>query len=480
MSRNNEPTIIDLSNPALWVPVYLPLLTMAKRRKMLYGSRDSAKSHFVAQAIIVRMLKEKFKGLLVRKTYASIKESQWQTIKEIIEGYGWEDLFDFRVAPLQIICKLTGARLIALGMDNAGKAKSVKDVSLVWYEEFDELDLNDFTQTTLSIRGKGIEEWFTWNSTATDHWILGRFFPKLQDGEPDLSFEEADGMFTTVPSTDPEAYIIHTNYHHNPHCNATRRKEYEWMAAHMPEEYRTSGLGLMGRRNLGSLWCRAFDRSKHLRKLQYRPDLPVHLTFDQNNLPYSTMLAIQIVPLEDSVVEIRVLKTFCYKPPSNSTEDLCAGFVYEFDGVELEDGTIAPSPEVYIYGDTTGRNETQKKERQELAHHYDAVKKHLAPYIHNRSMRVAASAPSIKGRQRFMTVLLNEGTFLRLVIDPSCKELIGDFEHLVEDENGGYIKKRVKDKETGQSWEEHGHTMDALINFAYQAFRDVYKRVAKV
>lgn len=448
MPNKESPTVIDLSNPALWVPVYLPLLTMAKRRKLLYGSRDSAKSHFVAQAIIVRMLSEKFKGLLVRKTYTSIKESQWQTIKEIIEGYGWAELFEFRVAPLQIICKLTGARLIALGMDNAGKAKSVKDVSLVWYEEFDELELGDFTQTTLSIRGKNIEEWFTWNSTPTDHWILGRFFPMSEDGEPDLSYEQPDGMFVNVNSTDPEAVIFHTCYKHNPHCNDVRRKEYDWMAAHMPEEYRTSGLGLMGRRNLGSLWMRSFNRSKHIRKLEVRADLPIHLTFDQNNLPYSTMIAYQFVPLEDNIIEIRAVREFCYKPPKNSTEHLCNGFIYEFG--ELD-------PEVYIYGDTTGRNETQRKEIKELAHHYDAVKKFLADYMHNRSMKVAASAPSIKGRQRFMTVLLEEGTFLRYVVDPSCKELIADFEYLVEDENGGYVKKRVKDKETGQSWEEHGH-----------------------
>lgn len=480
MSKKSEQTVIDLSNPALWVPVYLPLLTMRKRRKMLYGSRDSAKSHFVAQAIIVRMLSEKFKGLLVRKTYASIKESQWQTIKEIIESYGWADLFEFRVAPLQITCKLTGARLIALGMDNAGKAKSVKDVSLVWYEEFDELELADFTQTTLSIRGKNIEEWFTWNSTPTDHWVLGRFFPMLPDGQPDLSFEQPDGLFTEITSTDPEAYIIHTCYLHNPHCNDVRRKEYDWMAAHMPEEYRTSGLGLMGRRNIGSLWMRSFNRSKHLRPLKYEPGLPVHLTFDQNNLPYSTMIAYQIVPMEDDTIEVRAIREFCYKPPANTTEDLCNGAIYEFVGLSDEDGNPIGDPEFYIYGDTTGRNEVQRKERNELAHHYDAVKKHLAPFIHSRSMRVAASAPSIKGRQRFMTVLLEEGTFLRYVVDPSCKELIADFEYLAEDENGGYVKKRVKDKETGQSWEERAHCMDSTINFLYQAFKDIYRKVAKV
>jgi hypothetical protein len=343
-------------------------------------------------------------------------------------------------------------------------------VSLVWYEEFDELELADFTQTTLSIRGKDIEEWFTFNSPTTDHWILGRFFPKHEDGQPDLSFESADGRFHWVPSTDPNTTILHTTYLDNPHCNATRRAEYEWMANNMPEEYRTSGLGLMGRRNVGSLWMRAFSRPEHVRPVTFDPNLPIHLAFDQNNLPYSTMLCIQSEYLGD-LLEIRVFKGYFLKPPNNTTEDLCMSLVFDYGEHDFE---------AYYYGDTTGRNEVQRKERAELAHHYDAVDKHLAPYLNNRSRRVASSAPSIKGRQRFMTVMLKNGTYLRFVIDPSCKELIGDFEHLVEDTNGGYIKKKVKDKETDQTWEERGHGMDSLINYMYQAHTKLYRSVAKV
>jgi hypothetical protein len=478
MASSDVP-IFNLSNPKLWVPVYLPLLRgLGKhgqaRRKVVYGSRDSAKSHFVAMAIIRRMLREKFKGLMCRKVYDQIKESQYQTIKEIIEGYGWADYFEFRVSPLQIICKTTGARLIALGLDKPGKAKSVKDVSLVWYEEFDEIELADFTQTTLSIRGKDIEEWMTFNSPAIDHWCLKRFFPGTidKDGnyEPDLSFETPDGMFTWVPSSDPDAVILHTNFNHNPHCNAKRRAQYELLRKQQPEEYRTSGLGLIGRRNLGSLWMRPFSRTLHMREVQHVAELPTHLTWDQNKLPYSTCLAIQVVPMGETV-EIRVGKEFCQRPPDNSTEAVCDEVLYTFG---------EHSPEFYIYGDPTGGNNNQQKERNELKSHYDAIKRHLGPFLHARSMRVGTRHPSIKGRQRFMTTLLCNGTFLRLMIDPSCRNLIGDFEHLVEDENGGYVKKVIKDKETGQQWQERGHCMDALIYFLHQCFLDIYRKVAKV
>jgi hypothetical protein len=455
MSKNKVQTF-DFSDKGLWVPVYLPLFTKKARRKILYGSRDSAKSSHVSRSIILRMLEEKFKGVLARKTYDSIRESQFDEIKQVVHEWGLEDVFTFNTSPIQIRCTLTGARLIGKGLDKPGKAKSMKGVSLVWYEEADEFEESDFTQTTLSIRGHGIEEWITFNSPHTDHWILKRFFPMHEDGQPDLSFEEADGMHTWVTSTDPTAVILHTCYKHNPYCNEERRVNYDWMEKYSPEEYRTSGLGLMGRRNVGSLWMRAFSRPQHVRPVKYNPNLPIHLAFDQNNLPYSTMLCIQSEYLGD-ILEIRVFKTYCLKPPSNTTEDLCMSLVYDYGEYDFE---------AYYYGDTTGRNEVQRKERNELAHHYDAVDKHLAPYLNNRSRRVAPSAPSIKGRQRFMTVMLKEGTYLRFVVDPSCKELIGDFEHLVEDTNGGFIKKKVKDKETEQTWEERGHcfTGDTLIS----------------
>lgn len=73
------------------------------------------------------------------------------------------------------------------------------------------------------------------------------------------------------------------------------------------------------------------------------------------------------------------------------------------------------------------------------------------------------------------------GTYpIRIVIDPSCRNVIGDFEFLVEDMNHGYVKRRVTNKETGQSWEERGHCMDAIIYLFHQAFKQDYKKLAKV
>jgi hypothetical protein len=175
---------------------------------------------------------------------------------------------------------------------------------------------------------------------------------------------------------------------------------------------------------------------------------------------------------EKRIKEIRVLREFCLKPPRNSSEHTCDEFIYEY-------GEHRPS--VYIYGDPSGSSGMAQKTKNEAKSHYDAIEQALRSFLAPGHYRVARAHPSITGRQRFMERLLAEGIGeLRLVIDPSCKNLIGDFEHLVEDENGGFVKKKVKDKDTGQEWEERGHTMDSLVYFASKCFPDIYRSVARV
>ena len=81
--------IIDLSSKELFNGIYLPLLNDKNRYLLLYGGRDSAKSYFAAQKVIIDTMKRSYsRYILVRKVYAHIKDSQFQTIKDIVKSYG--------------------------------------------------------------------------------------------------------------------------------------------------------------------------------------------------------------------------------------------------------------------------------------------------------------------------------------------------------------------------------------------------------
>jgi PBSX family phage terminase large subunit len=244
------------------------------------------------------MLEEPVKGMMVRKVFEDIQGSQWATIKQWVHEHGLDAEFRFPIAPLGVVCRVTGAHLIARGMNNPGRAKSVPGLSLAWYEEADELNRDDWEQTSLSIRADNIEEWLTFNSPPIDHWLLEEFFPGHHDDKgkfvPDTSFQRDDGMFLEVPSTNPEAMIVHGCYKHNPYTKPAFIRKMEDIKERSLDRYRTSGLGLVGREKTGMEFIPEFSEIKHVRAVPYDPRKPLHITLDFNSSPYMTLLVFQI------------------------------------------------------------------------------------------------------------------------------------------------------------------------------------------
>ena len=223
--------------------MYYPLLERKERRKILYGSRDTGKSLFIAQRLVLDCLTlDYFKCILIRKQYNTIKESQWETIKQVIEDWDLLPFFDLLKSPLEIRCS-NGNRFISRGMDDPAKAKSIKDPTHAWYEEADQLSLLDFETTTLSLRnsrGIKIQEYFSFNAGNPKMWIVKEFFPPLK------TFERADGMHTNVESIQPDTLIMHTCYKHNQFITDDRVQIYKSLKSRKPETYKMDGLGLFG------------------------------------------------------------------------------------------------------------------------------------------------------------------------------------------------------------------------------------------
>lgn len=202
--------IFNLSDSRLFNKVYIPLLRDTNRYILLYGSRDSAKSYFAAQKVIIDTMSKPYsRYILLRKIYADIKDSQFQTIKDIISSYGLIDYFTITENPLKITFKPNGNYILARGLDKDYKMKSIKDPTGIWYEEMNEIAFNDFLKSTSSLRGGVIQEIATFNPEMEDSWITNYFFP------PKESYEKEDGNFITVPSIRKDTTILHTTYKDN-------------------------------------------------------------------------------------------------------------------------------------------------------------------------------------------------------------------------------------------------------------------------
>ena len=88
---------LDIDYDSVFLPVYKPLRNLKGiHLKFLYGGRDSGKSRDIAQRKILKCLAATyFRCILIKKTANSIKDSQWQEIKDICEEWHIDHLFKF-------------------------------------------------------------------------------------------------------------------------------------------------------------------------------------------------------------------------------------------------------------------------------------------------------------------------------------------------------------------------------------------------
>lgn len=236
----------DFSNPDLYNHVYIPLLHDSERKRynILYGGRDSGKSDFIAQANVIDTLKpDYFKLILVRRYYASIKSSQFETIIDYIKMWNLMDFFHITENPLMIKCTINDNTIFARGLDKPDNTKSIKDPTAIWFEEVTQITENAFTETDISLRtskNAKMRVWASFNPCIESHWVNSLFFP------PKHQYEKEDGRFHFVNSTNEDAVILHTTYHDNRFITQDRIRNLESKRLRDENYYKVNTLGLWG------------------------------------------------------------------------------------------------------------------------------------------------------------------------------------------------------------------------------------------
>lgn len=254
----------------------------------------------------------------------------------------------------------------------------------------------------------------------------------------------------------------------------------------------------------GGEYFPSFERRDTCRKVPRLDGLAYHLSLDFNSKPYMTMICGQLqylIRFTDTsgakhdepalgrtalqVLKIRLYKEYCLKSPNHSTEGLCKAFIRDHEEF---------NPEVFYYGDPSGLSRIPGLG---ALTNFKIVEQYLASYIHNYSKRVKAPAIGCSNRRELMdNIFAGKFPEIEMEIDEEeCPETIKDFEKCKEGKNGEKAKKYVKDKETGEQYQELGHCfvgetmiqtlsgakrIDSIIVGDMVLTRDGYKRVLKV
>jgi len=181
--------------------LYYPLLEDQARYEILYGGADSGKSHFAAQKIIIRCLKESnHRILLVRKVQHTIRHSQFQILKDIIIQAGL--LGEFTLVPSNLrIDGPNNCEIIGAGIDDPEKLKSIHGITIVWIEEATELLEADFEELDRRVRGK--KEFYkqimmSFNPINDAHWLNHTFFMDLPPKQHCIQQSKHRDMSVTI------------------------------------------------------------------------------------------------------------------------------------------------------------------------------------------------------------------------------------------------------------------------------------------
>lgn len=171
----------------------LPLL-QPKRFKVLHGGRGGAKSHTVAQILIMLSMQRKLRILCVREVQKSLKESSMQVLKDYIERLGLGAYFE--VLKTEIRCRLTGSTFGFSGLKDhtADSIKSWEGADIVWVEEAHSVTARSWNILIPTIRKAGSEIWITFNPDQETDYVYDRF----------------------VKNVDPDALVIEVNWRDNP------------------------------------------------------------------------------------------------------------------------------------------------------------------------------------------------------------------------------------------------------------------------
>ena len=199
-------------------PVFQPLLVNRSRYLHLFGGAGSGKSVFASQKLIYRSIREsRHKFLLVRKVARTIRHSQFNLLKAMIYSSGLSRYFKITDSDMLIRNILTGSEFLTAGLDDREKLKSIFGITSIWVEEATELDINDFNQLDLRLRGitnSYKQILLTYNPINVYHWLNTKNFQdsfKLKTTYKDNKYIDTDyiNVLNNLKEQDSEYYNIY-------------------------------------------------------------------------------------------------------------------------------------------------------------------------------------------------------------------------------------------------------------------------------
>ena len=211
---------------------------------------------------------------------------------------------------------------------------------------------------------------------------------------------------------------------------------------------------------MGGEYIVNFNRLKHVKEVDFNPDLPIHIAIDINAIPYLSAVAVQI-EFTEKAVYVNVVGEMAMREPYNKMEHLAN---------EIEERFTRHGCGFFYYGDPGGLK--RQNLTNEFANEYDVIEQMLAHRISRQSNRIPRAYPPTVASRDMVDAAFAGALGFKIRVHHSCEEFIADLEFCKQDPNGRLIKPKLKDKISGVTCETRGHHIDAFRYFFYETFSE--------
>ena len=204
---------IKLSKGLFNESFYPYLMDYSARTEVYYGGAGSGKSHFIAQKLIVKALTQKRRILVIRKTLASIRESCWRLICDVLSSWKIYQYCSVNKSDFTITLP-NGSQFIFKGLDDPEKIKSIEGITDLWVEEASELsNADEFDQLQLRIRSRQeqTQTILSYNPVSRANWVYERFHEHAEPGTVVHKSTYKDNRFLTPEYIAKLESLINTN-----------------------------------------------------------------------------------------------------------------------------------------------------------------------------------------------------------------------------------------------------------------------------
>ena len=425
-----------------------------------YGGSSAAKTFTVCQLTLLNMLSSgEYNTMVMRKISEDIKDSIYSDFKRIIENWDLGHLF---ICQQNFIKCKTGAYIRFRGLDDSEKVKGIANFKKLILEEISQFEEEDFKQIRKRLRGqKGQQIVGIFNPIIEEHWIKKNVFD-IDNWVEETTDPKIAGKWR---NTKGNSMILKTNYLDNKWIVGPEFKDqhviddYEWDKIHDYAKYEVYALGNWGRLITGGEFYKNFKPEIHVKQVAYNPNLPLHLSWDENVNPYLPCGVFQI-----QGKTIMFIDLFLGINPNNKVSAVC-------NMIKNKYGTHTSG--MFIYGDATSQKDDVKQEKG-----YDLFKLIMDNLAFFKPVkRVPQSNPSVVMRGNFINAVFeyNEGG-IYFFISEKLPEVLREFSMVKEASDGGKDKKVVKNKTTGVSYQEYGHISDLTDYIICKAFESEFSK----